>query len=551
MSEPQTLPQAFQRHVAERPDVVALRTLGGAVSLTWRQYGDEVRRIAGGLAALGLKRGDVFAALLTNRPEFKLTEMAANHLGATTFSIYNTCSAEQIEYLLSHSGAKIVVTEQQYVERIKASGAAVDHLLVVEDGDVARLEPAADFDFEAAWKGVQPDDVLCMIYTSGTTGPPKGVEHTHRGAFGMAGALTSALPLNADDKVISYLPSAHAADRFVCYYFGTIYGTEITTVADMKQLPAALADVHPTVFAAVPRVWEKLKIGVELQVQANELLAAGFEAGAPQVIAAIRSKLGLDRVKWAVSGAAAIPPGVFAFLQKLDIPVTDIWGMSEIGLATAATPALAKAGTVGIPLPGYETRVLEDGELLIRAPFIMKGYRNDPEKTAEAIDADGWMHTGDVVEVDDEGFLKIVDRKKELIINAGGKNMSPVNIENAISAESMLIGAVMAIGDGRPYNVALITLDPEAAPVYAAKFGLEADPEVLVKDERVIAAVQAGVDAGNDKLSRIEQIKRFTLLPTLWESGGDELTPTGKLKRKPINAKYAAEIDELYARQDA
>lgn len=548
MTESQTLPQAFQRHVAERPEDVALRTVGGEVNLTWRRYGNEVHRIAGGLATLGLRRGDVFAALLANRPEFNITEMAANHLGAATFSIYNTCAADQVGYLLRHSGAKVVVTERQFADKITESGVAVDHVLVVEHGDVERLEPAADFDFEAAWQAVEPSDVLCMIYTSGTTGSPKGVEHTHAGVFGMAGAVTSTFPVGPDDRQISYLPAAHAVDRCLTHYVSAIYGAQITTLTDFKQLPEALSEVRPTVFMAVPRVWEKLKAGVDLQLEADEQLRAGFEAEAPGVVDAIRAQLGLDQVRWGMSGAAPIPVQVFAFLQKLSLPVTEIWGMSEIGITTAAPLGKVKLGTVGTLLPGYEMKRLDDGEILIRAPFTMKGYRNDPEKTAEAKDADDWVHTGDIGEVDEDGYLKIVDRKKELIINSGGKNMSPANIEGAISTESVLIGTVMAIGDRRPYNVALITLDPAAVQAYAQKWGLEPDPAVLVKDPRIVAAVRAAVDAGNAKLSRIEQIKRFELLPSSWEPGGDELTPTGKLKRKPISEKYAAEIEDLYAR---
>ncbi|MEU1208715.1 AMP-dependent synthetase/ligase [Nocardia sp. NPDC005825] len=547
MAEPQTLPQAFQRQVADHPDIIALRSAAGDLSYTWAQYDAQVRRLAGGLAGLGLSRGDVFASLLTNRPEFNLSEMAANHLGATTFSIYNTSSPEQVRYLLEHSGAKVLVTERQYLAKVEESGAAVEHVLVVEDGDLDRLEPAPGFDFEAAWNAVLPDDVLCMIYTSGTTGPPKGVEHTHGGVLAMGAALTSSFPIGKTDRVLSYLPSAHAADRCIVYYFGIANGAEIVTVGDIKQLPAALTAVRPTVFQAVPRVWEKLKAAVELQLEANPAVAAGFAADNPAVIDVLRAKLGLDQVNWAMTGAAPCPLGVFTFLRKLRIPVTDIWGMSEIGMATAAPPDRAKPGTIGTLVPGYEATLLDDGELLIRAPFTMRGYRNDPAQTAATKDADGWVHTGDVVTVDDEGYYTIVDRKKELIINAGGKNMSPSNIENAISTESMLIGAVVAIGDGRPYNVALVTLDAAAVPAFAEKYGLDPDPAVLVKDERVIAAVQHGVDAGNAKLARVEQVKKFALLPTVWSEGGDELTPTGKLRRKPINAKYAAEIEALYS----
>ncbi len=440
-----------------------------------------------------------------------------------------------------------MVTERRFADRIRDSGARLAHLLVVEDGDVDELGPAAGFDFESAWRAVAPEDVLCLIYTSGTTGPPKGVEHTHRGALALAAAVDSAFPMTGDDVGISYLPSSHAADRFLTHYFTMLHGAEITTIADLRQLAPTLATVRPTIFAAVPRVWEKLKFGIETQVQADEQVAAGFAADVPQVVDAIRAKIGFDRLKWALSGAAAIPPHVYAFMRKLGVPVSEVWGMSECGLATGTSPAEAKQATVGKPFPGLETRVLDDGELLVRGPWLMRGYRNDPEKTAETIDPEGWLRTGDIVTVDDDGYLMIVDRKKELIINAGGKNMSPSNIEHAISEGSMLIGPVMAVGDGRPYNVALITLDPDAATAFAARIGVDADPAVLCKDARVRTEIQASVDAGNQKLSRVEQIKRFAVLPTYWEPGGDEMTPTSKLKRKPISRKYAAEIEDLYA----
>ncbi|AMT72309.1 AMP-binding protein [Mycobacteroides immunogenum] len=546
MTTPQTLPRAFQGHVAERPDELALSAFGRDYVLTWAQYGAEVERVAGGLAELGLGRGDVLATLLTNRPEFNITELAANHLGATTFSIYNTCSAEQIHHLLTDSAAKIVVTERQYVDTVKASGVGIEHLLVVEDGDFERLQPPAGFDFAARWQAVQPDDVLCMIYTSGTTGPPKGVEHTHRGALGMAGSLAATFPLGPGDTTISYLPSAHAADRCVCHYLAVATGAHIVTLSDAAQLPQALPEVRPSAFAAVPRMWEKLKAGVERQLDAMPGLREAFEADTPEVIAAVRERLGLDKVRWALSSAAPIPLGVYAFLQRLGIPVSEIWGMSETGIATAASPERARIGTVGTVMPGYETKVLEDGELLVRAPFIMRGYRNLPDKTAEAIDAEGWMHTGDIVTVDDDGYFTIVDRKKELIINSGGKNMSPTNIENAIRTESPLVGPLIAVGDRRPYNVAVVSLEADAVRVYAEKLGLAADPAALAKDPRVLAEVQRAVDAGNAKLARIEQIKRFAVVPDTWESGGEFLTPTGKLKRRVITDNYAATIDDLY-----
>jgi len=542
-----TLPAAFQQTAAAHPDAVALRTPGGAESLTWREYAEAVARIAGGLHALGVRRGDTVAAMLTNRPEFHLQEAAASHLGAVTYSIYNTNPVDGIRYLLEHAETRVVITERQFAEQVKAAGGPVEHILVVDDGDLDALRPAPDFDFEGAWRAVQPDDVLCLIYTSGTTGPPKGVEHTHGSVLASIESLGGLLGLESGDRYLSFLPAAHIADRLFSQYIPMVHGTQVTSASDPRQFAGALADARPTIWAAVPRIWEKLKLGVELQLQADDQLRAAFEGGSPQVLAAVRTKLGLDDLRWALTGSAATPPDVFAFLVKLGIPVSDCWGMSECGIGSGTTHADARAGSVGRFVSDVEGRLADDGELLVRGPMLMRGYRNDPAKTAEAIDADGWLHTGDVATIDEEGYIRIVDRKKELIINAGGKNMSPSNIENVISSGSPLIGSVMAVGDGRAYNVALVTLDPDAAAVFAAQNGLDADPGVLVKDPRVQAAVQAGVDAGNARLARVEQIKQFVILPTYWEPGSEELTPTMKLKRRSTIAKYSAEIDELYA----
>ncbi|NBE56552.1 AMP-binding protein [Streptomyces boluensis] len=545
---PRTLPEAFQRTAAAQPDAVALRAYGSDTALTWGAYATHVRRIAGGLAALGVRRGDTLALMLTNRPEFHLAEAGASHLGATTFSVYNTSSVEQIGHLLNHTGAQVIVTERQFTKLVKAAAAGtVRHILVVEDGDLERLDPRPDFDFEATWRAVDPDDVLCLIHTSGTTGPPKAAEHTHRGALAMAADIAGAFPMRDDDIALSYLPAAHVADRFLNQYFAMLHGVEVVTLADASRLARAMAEIRPTTFAAVPRIWEKLHLGVQDMLAADPKLAAAVEAGTEPVLTTLRTRLGLGRMRWALSGAAAIAPDAYAFLQRLGVPVSEVWGMSECGLATGVPPEQARIATVGKPFPSVETKVTDGGELLIRTPFRMKGYRGDPQRTAALFDEDGWLHTGDVVTVDDDGYVRIVDRVKELIINAAGKNMSPTNIENVIISTSPLIGGVLAVGDARPYNVALIALEPATAAARAAQFGLDPDPALLAVDERIVAEVQAGVDAGNTRLSRVEQIKRFAVLPSYWLPGGDELTPTMKLKRRPIQVKYAAEIAELYA----
>jgi long-chain acyl-CoA synthetase len=520
-----TLCEAFQITVAERPEQVALRTAGGAVEITFAEYAARVERLAAGLTAVGVGRGDTVAMMLTNRPEFHLVDAAAFHLGATPFSVYNTSSPEQIAYLFSNARNRVVVCERQFA----AAMPDVEHLFVVEELD--ELEAAGDpgFDFEAAWRAVTPDDVLTLIYTSGTTGPPKGVELTHGNMMAECRACAAVLPVEPGGRAISYLPAAHVADRWSAHYYASIvHGATVTSAPDMRQVVAALPEVRPTLWGGVPRVWEKIKAALEAKgIVDPSALPEEARAG-------IRSSLGLDQVAWLVSGAAPAPVEVLEYFDALGLPICELWGMSELSCcATINPPDDIRIGTVGTALPGVELRLLDDGELLVRGDLVMRGYRNDPERTAEALDADGWLHTGDIAQIDDDGYVRIVDRKKELIINAAGKNMSPANIEQRLKASSPLIGQAIAIGDRRPYNVALLVLDPDVRATW---------PEGEIEAE-----VARGVEEANGHLSRVEQIKRYAILPVDWEPGGDELTPTMKLKRKPIGEKYAAEIEALYS----
>jgi len=585
-TQPRTVCEAFQQTARIDPSAVAIRTTGDAVTLTWQQYADRVRAVAAGLSALGVGKGDTVALMLTNRPEFAVVDAGAMHLGAIAFSIYNTSSPEQVQYLFENAENKVVVTESALLPAILASGVQLDAIICVDgkpDGvthSLVEVEALGDpgFDFDAAWQAVQPDDVLTLIYTSGTTGPPKGVQLTHANLVETCWSAMEVVDVKFGDRITSFLPAAHIADRASAQYFQAIRGVQVTHVADPRSIAAALPDCRPTIWFAVPRVWEKIKMGVEAKLAAEKspvkkalggwalgLAAKSAKAqlsGRPLnpidrvqlavadqlVLSKIRTALGLDELKWAWSGAAAIAPETLQFFVGLGLEVCELWGMSEIsGAGTLNPPGRARVGTVGVPLPGAEVKLAEDGELLFRGPGVMAGYRKDLDKTAEAIDSDGWVHTGDVATIDADGYVTIVDRKKELIISSAGKNMSPSNIENTIKVTTPLAAAVAVIGDARPYNVALITLDPDAATAYAEKAGLAVDPAVLAKDPGLIAAIQAGIDAGNAKLSRVEQIKRFEVLPVFWLPGSDELTPTLKLRRRPISQKYAAEIERLYA----
>jgi long-subunit acyl-CoA synthetase (AMP-forming) len=585
-----TICGAFQVTAAEHPDRVALRTKGDEFSMTWGEYAEKVRRLAAGLAGLGLGRGETIALLLTNRPEFHWVDTAAMHLGATPFSVYNTYSAEQIEYLVSDAQNSIVVTEEQYLDtvmKVKDACSSVEHVILV-DGEaegtlsLADVEAAAEegFDFEASWKAVDEDDVLTLIYTSGTTGPPKGVQITHKNEMSAGRSFDQIIQFPEGARAVSYLPMAHIAERSCTHYLPIMFGFTVTSCPDAREVIGYLPEVRPSWFFAVPRIFEKLKAAMEAGM-ANEqdeqkrkagqhALEVGLEkvrleqAGEEvpdelreeyeqldaKVFSKIRAGLGLDELEALNVGAAPTPREVIEFFHAIGLPLAELWGMSETcGAGTCNRPEHIKIGTVGPPAPGIEVKLAEDGEVLVRGGVVMKGYRNQPEKTKETFTDDGFLMTGDIGEFDEDGFLKIVDRKKELIINAAGKNMSPANIEAKIKTASPLIGQAIAIGDGRPFNVALITLDPDAVPGFAREHGLDGKSiEELSEESAVIEAVEAGIKQGNENLARVEQIKKFKILPTDWEPGGDELTPTMKLKRKPIVEKYKDEIEALYAK---
>jgi long-subunit acyl-CoA synthetase (AMP-forming) len=585
-----TMAEAF-RHTVERvPDRVAVRTRDDSVSLTWSELRDRVDALAGGLAKLDVQPGDTVALMFGNRPEFHIADLAVMTLGATPFSIYQTYTPDQIEYIVSDADAKVAIIEEQFREtflKAREGLPELEHVIVVDGGGgddgTLRLEDVEgsnpDFDVDASWRAVEPEDVLTLIYTSGTTGPPKGVELTHSNLLAAIGTIDEIIDFPDEAKVISWLPSAHVAERNAHHYIPIAYAGQVTTCDNPREILSYLPDVRPTWFFAVPRIWEKLKAGLETtlasqpeeqQATMREALEAAREkvrleqSGEPvpddlaekvakadeQMFSGLRSMLGLDEVVAINVGAAPTPIEVLEFFHAIGLELAELWGMSETcGAGTCNRPGEVKLGTVGPPAPGIEIKLAEDGEVLVRGGVVMKGYRKQPEKTAETIDEDGWLHSGDIGEIDEDGYLRIVDRKKELIINAAGKNMSPTNIESTLKAASPLIGQTAAIGDRRPYNTALIVLDADFAPAWAAQQGIEdTSLEALASDEKVVGAVQEGVDEANEKLARVEQIKKFTIVPGDWLPGGDELTPTMKLKRKPIDEKYADEIEAMYAK---
>lgn len=527
----------FQDTAARFPDWVAVRTLDGRTSLTWGAYADQVEAIARGLAAVGVGRGDTVSYLMGNRPEFFPADLAAMHLGAACLSVYQTLPAADIGWAIQDSGASVLFTETSLLPlALEARKRAPGTLVVVIDGehpDTVSLQQLIaggmpDFDFENSWRAVTQDDVALLVYTSGTTADPKCVELTHRGLLGNAVGLHEVLGTPRGARVVSCFPYAHLAERMLSHYRGISGAFEVVCAPSPRQIVEAVQAVHPHFFFSPPRLYDKLR-GV-----AMGMLAQPGTTGAD-----VLERFGLDQVRVAIAGGAPIPPDLVQFWIDLGLLVVEGWGQSEGGaLGAMGRPGDNKIGTCGKALPGVELRLAEDDEILMRSPFTMRGYRNRPDLTAEVVDVDGWLHTGDLGRMDDEGNLSIVDRKKEILINAAGKNMSPARIESKLTLADPLVGSACVIGNDRPYNVAIIALDPDVRAALEQEGGAEAD---------ITGTIAAAVATANAQLSRVEQIKRFVVVEQPWVPGSDEVTPTMKLRRRVIESKYATDIELLYA----
>jgi long-chain acyl-CoA synthetase len=575
------------------------RTTDGASwrTLTWAETREQALDVAAALVQRGVAVGDSVAIMATNRIEHFLADMGAVHAAATPMSIYNTLSSEQVAYIAGESEPTVVVLENaDHVarwERALAETPSIHTVVVIDPAARPDREGVETWDdlvaagaayradhadvLEARATALTPDAPATVLYTSGTTGNPKGVVLTHHNVQYEAISTLEAAGLHDAQVAVSYLPLAHIAERVLGLYGPQIQGGHQYAIGDPAQLLATLGEVHPTAFFGVPRVWEKIKTGISAKLAADpdpdnvkmvqDAMAAGLawvqaqELGGtmtPEIEEAYRKAdeailgflkllLGLDKVTWAGSAAAPMPIEVAKFMAGLGLKVYDVYGMTETtGAITANGPDAFRLGTVGRATPGMEVRLGEDGEVLVRGPVVTPGYHRQEEATRALIDEDGWVHTGDIGTLDDDGFFAIVDRKKELIITSSGKNVAPSNIENYLK-ESPLIGHAMAIGDAQPYIVAVLTLDGEIAPLVAQQAGIEfADLAELAAAPQIQAMVQAAVDAANARLSRPEQVKRWTLLPTEWTAESAELTPTLKLKRRVVTSNYADEIAALY-----
>ncbi len=590
------LPRRFLSTLAEYPDTEVLRwknTDGEWESWTLQRLAEETARLTTALRDLGVGPGDRAVIMLANRPEFHALDLAAMFLGATPISIYNSSAPEQIEYLVGHCGAKVAVVENAtFYERfasVRSALPTLENIVVLDDpdgstgalayADLAAAEPA---DLEPLASTCQPDDLATVIYTSGTTGPPKGVMLTHSNVTFTLGVMEQQLADQTDiggsegKRYISYLPMAHIFERLLGHYYMINLATTVICCPDTSKIAAYAAETSPHILIGVPRVWEKIYAGVNAVLSADPAKGGPFneavEAALPIMekmtrgtatpeeietwnfldavaFSQVRPLVGLSETKIAISGAAPLPAEIMAWFRAIGVPLTEGYGLSETTAALTWAGAV-KPGYVGFAGEGVELELGEDGEVLTRGPHVFPGYLNDPEKTAEAIDADGWFHTGDIGEIDDDGYLRIVDRKKELIITAGGKNISPANLEASLKMIP-LIGQACAIGDQKPFVSALVVLDPDAAAAWAAKNGLtgaDATMAALAENPEVIAEIDAGLAEAMSKFNNAEAVKKVKVLADEWLPDTELLTPTSKLKRRGVMSTFADEIDALYAK---
>ena len=586
----QTVPKMFLQTVAEHGERVALRWKDEADAwheMTFDEMAGQVARVATGLSNLGLGRGDRLVMMIRNQPEFHVIDTAALFIGATPVSIYNSSASDQIEYLCNDAEAKISIVEDigfyQSFEKARPSIGSLEKVGIINDSDsgadftYADLLASDPIDLQVAAQTAQPDDLATLIYTSGTTGPSKGVMIDHANVCWTVECLKRAFNLEdlAGKRIVSYLPMAHIAERMTSHYQTLFVGYEVTCCPDPREFAAYATEVHPNIMFGVPRIWEKLYGGIQAALAADpekeKAVADGVAAAGPirekmtwgtatpeeietyefldaVAFSTIRGLVGLDQLEAAITGAAPIPAEMLSWFRTIGVPLSEIYGLSETCGPMTWEPYKVKAGTVGIACPGIEVKLDEDGEVMCRGGNVFRGYLNQPEKTAEVLDDEGWFRSGDIGEIDDEGYLKIVDRKKELIITAGGKNLSPSNLEAALKMIP-LVGQAIAIGDQRPFVSALVVLDPDVAPSWAAANGVEYESlDALAEDEKVVATIEGGLADVMAGFNHAEQVKKVKVLGEEWMPDTDLLTPTSKLKRRGIHTRYADEIEALYAR---
>jgi long-chain acyl-CoA synthetase len=560
---------------------------GTWVSRSFDEVQETVRGLALGLAALGVVRGEKVAILANTRPEWTYFDFAALSLGAVVVPIYQTNSPEECQYVLENSDSKVVVVEDdeqlEKIREVRDQLPLLEHVVrmtgtsedAISFDDLAARGAGRDpADWEALWKAVKPEDVCTFIYTSGTTGPPKGCIITHGNYKAMLDMVNEKSVIEPEDVTYLYLPLAHSFALLIQLGSFDLGATLAYWERDPLKIVPNLAEVKPTYFPSVPRIFEKIyttatsavekegglkkaifnwAIGVGERMRETEragsepgfLLRKQYEFADKKVLSKIRGLFG-GKLRLAVSGAAPINPEILHFFDAAGVLVLEGWGMTETSTAaTISTPDDFKIGTIGKPFSGCEVKIADDGEILVKGPNVFQGYYKNEEATRETI-VDGWLHTGDLGSIDEDGFIAITGRKKDIIITAGGKNITPANLESEVK-QHPLVSQCVVVGDRRPYLVALVTLEPEEALAFAKEHGLPEDLEQLASNQHVFSAIQAHVDQINEKFARVEQIKKIRILPQDLTQAGGELTPTLKVKRNVVADKYAGAIEGLYA----
>jgi long-chain acyl-CoA synthetase len=557
------------------------------VKRSFTEVEETVRNLALGLVDLGVAKGDKVSILANTRPEWTYFDFAALSIGATVVPIYQTNSPEECQYVLENSDAKVVVVEDD--EQLEKIRAVRDSLPLLEQ--VVRMTGTSDdaisFDdlasrgagrdaaeWEQRWRAVTPDDICTFIYTSGTTGPPKGCVISHGNYRAMLDMVNENSVIEGEDITYLYLPLAHSFALLIQLGSFDLGATIAYWERDPLKIMPNLAEVKPTYFPSVPRIFEKIyttatstmekegglkkaifdwSIRVGGKMRAAEragrkpgfLLRKQYEFADKKVLSKIRALFG-GKLRLAVSGAAPINPDILRFFDSAGVLVLEGWGMTETSTAaTISTPEDFKIGTIGKPFPGCEVKIAEDGEILVKGPNVFQGYYKNDEATRETI-VDGWLHTGDLGAIDPDGFIRITGRKKDIIITAGGKNITPANLENEIK-QHPLVSQCVVVGDRRPYLVALVTLDPEEVVAYAKEHGLPEDPAQLAANGDIRAAIEAHLAKINEKFARVEQVKKIAILPQDLSQESGELTPTMKVKRAVVADKHQGEIEKLYA----
>lgn len=595
-----TLPALLARNAAEYGDLPALSWREGPdgadwTTLNWTEVRRKVAVLASGYAALGIERGEHVLMMMGNRPEHWLSDLALVHLGAVPVTVYGTSAPEQIAHIARHSRARVAVVEgarelARWEPLLADDTVPLKRLVVAEADCLADDSPHRTYGslyasgarlhrpdaFEKAWQETRPGDPLTVVYTSGTTGDPKGVRLTHRNIMLQAVRLDRNTELPEHAEHICYLPFAHIAERILGIYLPLLRAAHVRLVGNPAAVAVAVRELHPVQFFGVPRVWEKLAASVRAVLAqlpqeqrqaieaANDLVRtrAGHQERGEEIPAALEAAYtrakerlldpllglaGLDRLQWTASATAPMPIDVVRFWSGWGITIMDAWGLTETsGVCTVNSPDGFRLGSVGRPIEGLELKLAGDGEILTRGATVFGGYLRPDGSVESACDAEGWFPTGDIGRIDEDGFLWLTDRKKELIITSNGKNVSPALVENTVK-EHPLIGQALVHGDGRSYLVALLVLDTELAPAWAAARGIEAaSPGALAEHPAVREEIARAVDAANARLNRTEQIKRYRLLTEEWGPETGELTPSLKLRRRVVRAKYGTLIDGLY-----